>query len=226
VLSKTKKEINKTGGKGLFGGEKPDVATSPFSTEENHFATTYDELKAIIDGTDLNAGIENLNLEESSNVEKTTLTDKKTRFLQKVDEALENKYSPSKIEREYLEVEKLKTILIPRNERKMVNPPARKVVKFLSQDKAREHYSQKLTRLRVKQSQYEETIQRYITEYGQLGAVANKINEILDPDNISTLDTVKTEFLLKYQAMLDEKQRIIRTDQEIAVLNKEPDSDE
>jgi hypothetical protein len=146
--------------------------------------------------------------------------------LQKVDEALENRYSPSKIEREYLEVEKLKTILIPRNERKMANPPARKVVKFLSQDKAREHYSQKLTLLRVKQSQYEETIQRYITEYGQLGAVANKINEILDPDNISTIDTVKTEFLLKYQAMLDEKQRIIRTDQEIAILNKEPDSDE
>jgi hypothetical protein len=226
VLSKTKKEINKTGGIGLFGGEKPDVATSPFSTEENHFATTYDELKAIIDGTDLNAGIENLNLEEGSSVEKTTLTDKKTRFLQKVDEALENKYSPTRIEREYLEVENLKTAVIPRNERKMADPPARKVVRMLSREKAVEHYSQKLTLLRSKQSQYEEIIQRYITEYGQLGAVANQIDQILDPDNTSTIDTVKTEFLLKYQAMLDEKQSIIRTNQEIAVLNKEPDSDE
>jgi hypothetical protein len=146
--------------------------------------------------------------------------------LQKVDEALENKYSPTRIEREYLEVENLKTAVIPRNERKMADPPARKVVRMLSREKAVEHYSQKLTLLRSKQSQYEEIIQRYITEYGQLGAVANQIDQILDPDNTSTIDTVKTEFLLKYQAMLDEKQSIIRTNQEIAVLNKEPDSDE
>jgi hypothetical protein len=227
VLSKTKKEIKKTGGKGLFGGEKPDVATSPFSTEENHFATTYDELKAIIDGTDLNAGIENLNLEEGSSVEKPTLLEKKSRFLQKVDDALENKYSPTRIEREYLEVENLKTQVIPRNERKMADPPLRKIASnFGSREKAVEHYSQKLTQLRTKQSQYEEVIQRYITEYGQLGAVANKIDQILDPDNASTIDSVKTEFLLKYQAMLDEKQSIIRTNQEIALLNSESDSDE
>ena len=227
VLSKTKKEIKKTGGKGLFGGEKPDVATSPFSTEENHFATTYDELKAIIDGTDLNAGIENLNLEEGSSIEKPTLLEKKSRFLEKVDDALKNKYSPTRIEREYLEVENLKTQVIPRNERKMADPPMRKIAsKFWSRERAVEHYAQKLSQLRTKQSQYEEVIQRYITEYGQLGAVANKIDQILDPDNASTIDSVKTEFLLKYQAMLDEKQSIIRTNQEIALLNSESDSDE
>ncbi|MCL9980195.1 MAG: hypothetical protein NBV77_02000 [Bacteroidia bacterium] len=226
ILSKSKKEISKTGGLGLFARKKPVNEESPFSTEENHFATTYDELKAIIDGTDLNAGVENLNLEEGSSVEKPTLLNKKTRFLQKVDEALENKYSPSKIEREYREIENLQN-KIDQNELKKANPPRRKIARFLGdRDKAIKYYSQKLIQLRTKKAQFEDIKQRYISEYGQLGAVANKINEILDPDNISTIDTVKTDFLLKYQAMLDEKQRIIRTDQEIAVLNKEPDSDE
>jgi len=227
LLSKSKKEIKKTGGIGLFGGEKPDVSNTPFSTEENHFATTYDELKAIIDGTDLNAGIENLNLEEGSSVEKSTLTEKRSRFLEKVDEALEFKYNPTRIEKEYQEIEKLKKKVIPKNEKKLANPPVRKIARFLgNREKASEHYSQKLIQLRSKQSQFEEIIQRYIIEYGQLGAVANQINQILDPDNPTTIDTVRTNFLLKYESLLEEKRGIIRTNGEIKALNEEPESDE